>query len=387
MSRTNDPKNFFQTDSALNETARKAAKSKNTKGGPIKLSSKLLAAAVDPQHGATQIYVAEAAGCVKRIMLETGETIKTYSGPIAPLTSLAISPTSDTLFAGCWDKTIWTWSISTGKPSRRLQGHSDFVKTLLLITLRDGKEMLVSGSADATIIVWDAASGAQLHKLKGHTRGVLTLALDDLSHDPRTADTAVVFSAGSDREIRRWEIGLAHAAELTDDDPSSSSSPIIRHETNIDALFFDSDGDLWTASADRTAKALSRARKWDEDSSFEHPDYVRDVVVDDEGGWVVTACRDEHVRVWDRASGKLHHVFEGHYEEVTGLLLLEGQKVVSVSIDGSVRQWSLKPRDLQEAIKIAEEESKGKVAETTKKEGLMTEEEEAELAALLEEDE
>ncbi|CAI6333849.1 unnamed protein product [Periconia digitata] len=382
MSRSNDPKNFFQTDSALNETARKASKSKNTKGSPIKLPSKLLAVAPDPQHGA-QIYVAEAAGCVKRIMLETGETIKTFTGPAAPLTSVAVSPTSDTLFAGCWDKSIWTWSISTGKPVRKLQGHSDFVKALLLITLRGGKELLVSGSADATIVVWDAQSGEQLHKLKGHTRGVLALALDSFEHEPGTSDTAVIFSAGSDREIRRWSISVANATQVTDE-----PFPIIQHETNVDAIHFDSDGDLWTASADRSAKCLSRSHAWVEDSCFEHPDYVRDVVVDEEGGWLVTACRDEHVRVWDKATGKLHHVFEGHYEEVTGLVFLSGQKVVSVSIDGSVRQWSLKSRELTDAIKLAEEEKQGLVKEEKpeKKEGLMTADEEAELAALMADD-
>lgn len=59
--------------SALEETARKATKSKNTKGDPIKLPSKLLAAIADPQDG-SQIYVAEAAGTVKRIHIEVGQT-------------------------------------------------------------------------------------------------------------------------------------------------------------------------------------------------------------------------------------------------------------------------------------------------------------------------
>jgi hypothetical protein len=69
MSRSNDPGHYFQTTSALEETARKAAKSKNTKGDPIKLPSKILAATADPQDE-NQIYVAEAAGSVKRVNLE-----------------------------------------------------------------------------------------------------------------------------------------------------------------------------------------------------------------------------------------------------------------------------------------------------------------------------
>jgi WD40 repeat protein len=289
-------------------------------------------------------------------------------------------PTSDVVFAGCWDKSVWSWTLSTRKPSKRFQGHTDFVKAVLAFTLQ-GKALLVSASADTTIIVWDIASGEKLHTLKGHTRGVLALALDTAEYE-RSKDTVTLFSAGTDREIRQWTIGISAASEV-------QPLPIIAHETSIDAIHFDSDGDLWTASADKTAKCLSRVREWQEDSQFEHPDFVRDVAIDEEGGWVITACRDEEVRVWNKASGKLHHVFSGHFEEVTGLLLLSRQRLVSISIDATVRQWSLKAQDLASAIQEAEDErlGKDKEEEPEKKEGLMTAEEEAELAELLDDSE
>lgn len=239
----------------------------------------------------------------------------------------------------------------------------------------------MSASADTTIIVWDITTGEKLYTLKGHTRGVLALALDPADYDP-SKDTVTLFSAGTDREIRRWTVGTSAAMEV-------QPSPIIAHETSIDAIHFDSDGDLWTTSADKTAKCLSRGREWQEDSQFEHPDFVRDVAIDEDGGWVITACRDEEVRVWNKASGKLHHVFSGHFEEVTGLLLLSRQRLVSISIDATVRQWSLKAQELATAIKEAEDErlGKNKEEEPEKKEGLMTAEEEAELAELLDDSE
>jgi hypothetical protein len=61
------------SSSALNETARKATKSKNAKGTPIKLPSKILAAIPDPQDD-NHIYVAAAAGFIKRINIEVGQT-------------------------------------------------------------------------------------------------------------------------------------------------------------------------------------------------------------------------------------------------------------------------------------------------------------------------
>ncbi|KAF2023111.1 WD domain-containing protein [Setomelanomma holmii] len=379
MSRSNDPGHYFQTTSALNETARKATKSKNTHGKPIKLPSKILAVVPDPQDE-DSVYVAEAAGNVKRINIESASVSATYSGPAAPLTSVAVSPTSDAIFAGCWDQSVWSWSRSSRKPGRRFQGHSDFVKAVLTCTLQ-GKEILVSASADASIIVWDIASGDKLHTLKGHTRGILALAIDP-SESHTNGESITLLSAGSDRELRRWAISISTASE-------NPPSPIIAHETSIDAIRFDADGDLWTASADKTAKCLSRAREWEEDSRFDHPDFVRDVAIDEDGGWVVTACRDEDVRIWERGSGKLYHIFVGHFEEVTGLVLLSKQRLVSISIDATIRQWSLKVQELAEAVKEAEDErlGKSKDKEPEKKEGMMTAEEEAELAELLEDSE
>jgi len=378
MSRSNDPGHYFQTTSALNETARKATKSKNTKGKPIKLPSKILALSPDPQDG-NHIYVAEAAGSVKRVNVETGEVSATFTGPTAPLTSVTISPKTGTVFAGCWDKSIWSWNTASRQPAQRFLGHGDFVKAVLTFVIHN-KEVLVSASADASIIVWDIASGKKLHTLKGHTRGVLALALDPVEYDARK-DSVTLFSAGSDREIRRWSISLDSASEI-------QPSPIIAHDTSIDALHFDSDGDLWSASADKTAKCLVRGRDWESDAAFEHPDFVRDVAIDEDGGWIATACRDEEIRVWEKGSGKLHHTFSGHFEEVTALLLLPGQRLVSISIDATIRQWSLKGQDLIDAIKEAEDEKLGKEKEKAPDKGsMMTAEEEAELAELLEDSE
>ena len=69
MSRSQDPDHFFQTSQSLAETSRKAAKSKNEYGAPIRLKSKILAVIVDPaQDGA--VYLAESAGQVRKLILD-----------------------------------------------------------------------------------------------------------------------------------------------------------------------------------------------------------------------------------------------------------------------------------------------------------------------------
>lgn len=296
----------------------------------------------------------------------------------------------EAVYAGSWDKSIYCWSTTgnTSQAAKRLTGHRDFVKALLSITL-DRTELLVSASSDSYIIVWDVKSGAKLHILKGHGRGVTALALETLSSENGTA-FATVFSGDSNREIRRWYISATDSHELptnpsADASTTESFPPLLAHETSIYALKVDADGDLWTASADKSSKQLIRNRSWAVDTTLTHPDFVRDIIVDEDGGWIVTACRDEHVRVWEKGSGKLFHTFEGHFEEVTGISFLEEEKtIVSVSIDGTIRQWSLKKDDLIKAVQeAAKPESEVDVEKEKPKESGLTEQEEMELAELM----
>lgn len=71
MSISNDAGHFFQTSDSIATTERKAAKSKNKHGNPLKLQSKILAVHPD---GDNAVYVAEAAGDVRRIVVEVCKT-------------------------------------------------------------------------------------------------------------------------------------------------------------------------------------------------------------------------------------------------------------------------------------------------------------------------
>lgn len=222
------------------------------------------------------------------------------------------------------------------------------------------------------------------------------LAVLDLVVDPAasTPDETVIVSASSDPNIRRWRIrndSYEKLAELHPDAPDSERPTIQEHETSVCKLVFDGDeADLWTASTDGAAKCLSRARHFTTEDEFAHGSPLRAVVPTDT--WVFTAGRDEDVRVWDRTSGKLHSVLVGHFDEVTDLVLLKDsqgipQRMCSVSLDGTVRTWPLTAGELDAVVKEINDAA-NRPAEEEKKEtnGGMTAEEEAELAALMEDD-
>ncbi|OQD90054.1 hypothetical protein PENANT_c002G08461 [Penicillium antarcticum] len=357
MTTSSNRDHFFQTSASLDEQERKDAKSQNDYGNPIRLQGKILAVHSDPLNNGS-IYVAQSNG-------STGETAKMFTGPMAPVTSLCVSPDGKLLFAGCWDKAIWSWDTASGQARQKYEGHADFVRSITSARLR-GEDLLITGGADAKVLVFKIATGERIETFKGHARGIQDLAVDPESEDAQP----IVFSAGSDREIRQFSIF----------DSSNIPDPLLPHETSVYKLFFDNDGDLWTASADKTVKCLVRQDGWKANMTLEHPDFVRDVVIHENGGWVVTACRDEEVRVWSRSTGELYHTFSGHFEEVTGLVLV-GSTVVSVSIDATIRQWSLRPDELHRAVELARKPVVDK--EESKAESMLTEEEERELAELM----
>lgn len=301
-------------------------------------------------------------------------------------------PGNGTLFAGSWDKDIWSWDLKSKAPGRKYSGHSDFVKAVVTAKL-GGKDILISGGADKKIMVWDIETGSRLYVLQDQT--VSMMAVQHLVVDPVESrnDEVILVSASSDPHVRRWRIrldGFEQLKETSPDEPGAARHAILEHDTTVYKVMFDSEGeevDLWTASGDGTAKCLSRIKGFATDDAFHHGDHVRAVAVTDQ--WIVTAGRDEDVKVWNRSSGKLYCTLDGHFNEVTDLVALDGgRRIVSVSIDGTVRTWPLNQAELDKVNKEKEDRAKGVEKETPAEpsKGLMTLDEEAELAALMEDD-
>ncbi|KAI1428870.1 WD40-repeat-containing domain protein [Xylaria sp. FL1777] len=382
---------YFQTDAEQAQAERRTAKASNKNGDPIVLKSKVLAAVPDPS-ASSFLLLAESTGTVRRVDIDLGETKQVFQGPSAPVTCVAVGgPGNHTVFAGSWDKDIWSWNLETKVPGLKYSGHTDFVKTVICAKI-GSKDCLISGGADKKIIVWDIETGSRIHVIQDQT--VSMMALQDLAIDPleSTPDAVVLVSASSDPHIRRWRITTStveQIKEVSPKEPKSVRHSILEHDTTVYKLFFDTEGedvDLWTSSGDGTAKCLSRQKGFATEDTIKHGSHVRAVGVTDQ--WIITAGRDEDIKVWDRTSGKLYCTLEGHYDEVTGLVVLaDGGLVASVSIDGTVRKWSLHKDELDRINKERDEKAKGIQKEDAAEPGesLMTLEEEAELAAMMEE--
>ncbi|KAI8923454.1 WD40-repeat-containing domain protein [Entophlyctis helioformis] len=326
--------NFFESDRTLElKQARKAKQAVvANRGSPLAVPSKVLALELvsappadlsfgSNEQPATLAYVGEAGHVARKLNLQTGATLKVFRGHSGPVTSLAVVYDSNgadvSLFTGSWDKTIRKWSTADESQILCISFHNDFVKSLRLFGSH-----LYSASADKTICKWDADTGAHVKVFRGHRRAVEDIVL--------SADGSVLFSASSDNTIRKWS--TVSGSEL---------AVLVGHETSVYGLALSADEcELWSVSADKSAK------RWDLETNtqvttFVHPDFAKSIQIIGETGLIATGCRDENIRIWNAATEKCVKVIEAHTDEVSTIQLASNHTLWTGSLDCTIRSWSL----------------------------------------------
>lgn len=89
------------------------------------------------------------------------------------ITSLQISPDSQSLLSNSFDGTVRTWDVRPFAPTNRhiktYDGAPSGIERNLIRASWDQKgERIVAGSGDRTVVIWDVRTGKLLYKLPGH---------------------------------------------------------------------------------------------------------------------------------------------------------------------------------------------------------------------------
>ena len=95
------------------------------------------------------------------------------SGHTDTVTSLEVSPDSQSLLSNSHDSTVRTWDIRPFAPKDRAIKIYDgapagFEKNLIRASWSLKGDKICAGSGDRTVVVWDVRSGKLLYKLPGH---------------------------------------------------------------------------------------------------------------------------------------------------------------------------------------------------------------------------
>ncbi|KAK5944212.1 Lissencephaly-1 [Knufia obscura] len=164
---------------------------------------------------------------------------------------------------------------------------------------------LASCSEDSTIRIWDYELGESLHTLKGHTRSVL-----DIDYGGPRGSTLLA-SCSSDLTIKLW-------------DPSDSYKNIRTlpgHDHSISSIRFIPSGAAGAPLSGNLLVSASRdqtLRIWDVTTGYcirtlrGHTEWVRAVTPSLDGRFLLSAGNDRIPRLWDAQTGEVKITFEGH---------------------------------------------------------------------------
>lgn len=239
------------------------------------------------------------------------------------VTALAFSRDGQLLASGSSDKTVKIWDLVKGKRVRNLTGHTEEIKVL---AFSDNGETLASGSLDKTVRVWKTANGKPMAELKGHTGKVFAASF--------TPDGKLM-SADSNGAVKVWDLVAKREA-------SSLSARVGADftEETIASAIFSADGKFLAAgNADRTASLYS-AETGEKLETFENRTggYLA-IAFSADRRWLAAAGSENSIKLWDLQTGQSLPPLTGHTGFVTSLVFDRDNRLISASVDGTIRIW------------------------------------------------
>lgn len=185
--------------------------------------------------------------------------------------------------------TIAVWDLETGRLIEQLRGHDGAVERVAVLD----QNRALSAGADGTLRLWDLATGAELRSVAAH-EGELELVV-------AYAGGRRALTGGRDRRLRAWDTEtLAPLQEIRVGDwpsalalmpgerqalvarfspPPGSGKGLMYNRGLLDLVDLETGECLWTREV--------------------HEFVVDAILVRPDGGRVLTAGRDDVVRVWD----------------------------------------------------------------------------------------
>lgn len=152
--------------------------------------------------------------------LRMKKTVYTLTGHTDTITSLGVSPDSQSLLSFSHDNTLRTWDVRPFAPTDRQIKVFDGAQVGLEKNLiracwdADGKRV-AAGGGDGTVTVWNSDSGKMLHKLPGHKGTVNDVRISPdgsmskwqfFGRASTLANAPTVLSASTDRTMLLGEL-------------------------------------------------------------------------------------------------------------------------------------------------------------------------------------
>jgi predicted CXXCH cytochrome family protein len=249
----------------------------------------------------------------------------------APLRSVAYSADGNQLAVGGDNKTVYTFSSSTGLALDSFEGHA---APVLAVAVAPGGSA-VSIAADKGVIVWQPTASWQLERRIGNVDdpAILVDRVLALAFDP----SGTLLATGGGEPSRSGELKLWNVA---DGQPVRTISP--GHSDTVFGLDFSPDGTLLASgAADRIVKVFEVGSGALANSFEGHTHHVLDVAWRGDGKMLASAGADCVIKFWDYASGDQLRATPPGEKEVTSVAFIgASNKMIASWGDRVVRLYN-----------------------------------------------
>lgn len=256
-----------------------------------------------------------------RFALPEGATGRIGKGTI---NAIKLSP-DKTLLAVAGSAGVWLYDANTGTELALLNGHTEQVSSIAFSPYGD---ILVSGSYDGKICLWNPQTHQLLRTLKDGGR----VATVTFSPDGRTLANA------SGETIRLWDVQTGDSKASFGNHTSSLSSVIFSPDGKTLASE-DTDGNvaLWDAQTGVHKAAIDTERDYSTSMRFRPGGYA---LAFSPGGSLLSSTLKTTIQLLDANTGQKKVTLEGHTDFIlTSAFSADGATLVSASRDQTIRVW------------------------------------------------
>jgi WD40 repeat protein len=276
----------------------------------------------------------------------SGDLRFTLIGHTGNISSTTYSPDGRFIVTSGEDITARVWNITDNQIQlyKELTGHTASINSA---AFSSDSRLLVTASADYTAIIWDVATRTALQILKGHTAPVNQAFF--------SRDGQLVITAGDDLTIRIWDVNSGHMVrQLTN--PNATSIGLSLPRAHVIALssdgrqvvgFQDGQATIWDVSTGDQIRSINLEG---------HTNAINQIAFspdspDADGRFLATASWDRSIRVWDRSTGQLVRVLNGHTAPVASVSFSpDGRYLASGSYDTTAKLWEWNLAGVEERL-------------------------------------